>query len=193
MHIAPRIVTSRAHIAAYFPRIAGVPDLRVWQDQKRKMKQKKTAGVVLETFLDFQRWAQAHFLPDSFDEMAPFTTYAIPMDWTQYLGTEAVALTVHIQVGNSADPGGRHQERTARCGSPPGAVRPLLLDKSTHESHGSGSRFSLHRRGNLGHCTAVAHSPTSECFYQGALLPCLCIPHTHRPLPQHPALTTMRL
>ena len=30
MHIAPRIVTYRGHIAVYLPRIAGVPELRVW-------------------------------------------------------------------------------------------------------------------------------------------------------------------
>ena len=76
-----------------------MPDLRVYQNERRKSKKKKTEGVHLENFLDLLRWAKEHALPSKPDDMTPFETYAVPMDWTQYIGVEAVALTCHVQVG----------------------------------------------------------------------------------------------
>ena len=79
--------------------IAGVPDLRAYQNARRKCKKKKTEGVELDDFIGLLRWAKVHALPSKPDDMTPFKTYAVPMDWTQYIGVEAVALTSHVQVG----------------------------------------------------------------------------------------------
>ena len=79
--------------------IAGVPPHAAYQNAKRKVVKAKTAGVQLETFLDLQRWAAENYLPADREAMEPFKVYAVPLDWTKYLGVEAVALTLHVQVG----------------------------------------------------------------------------------------------
>ena len=55
-------------------------------------------SIQVETFVELQKWATDHLLPDTFNEMVPYQTYAVPMDWTAYLGVEAVILTCHQQV-----------------------------------------------------------------------------------------------
>ena len=74
-----------------------MPPHAAYQSAKRKVVAAKTAGVQLETFLDLQRWAEENYLPADREAMEPFKVYAVPLDWTKYLGVEAVACTLHVQ------------------------------------------------------------------------------------------------
>ena len=52
--------------------------MEAYQHKRRKLVEKKTAGVQLNDFLDLQRWAEAHELPAKREDMAPFEVYSVP-------------------------------------------------------------------------------------------------------------------
>ena len=78
--------------------VTGMPSLRQYQKRKRTLKAAKTHGVQVETFVQLQGWAVEHLIPDTREEMVPYKTYALPTEWHDNLGVEAVVLTAHVQV-----------------------------------------------------------------------------------------------
>ena len=95
---AQRHSNETRHILTHIEHIAGVPLLKNYQNAKKNLKRQKLAGVQLETTLELQQWASAHALPARLEDMAKWVTYAIPMDYMQYLNVDAVVLTLKVQV-----------------------------------------------------------------------------------------------
>ena len=54
--------------------MTGLPTLKQYQDKKRVTKRAKVKGVQVETFVELQKWATDHLLPDTFNEMVPYQT-----------------------------------------------------------------------------------------------------------------------
>ena len=55
-------------------------------------------GVIVKHYSELQKWARDHELPQTMEEIKPFTTYAVPFDCNQFKGVEAVVLTMHVQI-----------------------------------------------------------------------------------------------
>ena len=64
----------------------------------RRSKLAKTAGVIVDDIGDLRYWAEDHYLPDSLDELEPFTTYAVPYDYDAFKDVEALILTTLHQI-----------------------------------------------------------------------------------------------
>lgn len=75
---------------------AGVPKLRRWQKYCQKSKASKNAGVIVESIHDMQRWAAHNYLPETWDDVAPFVVYAV--EFEGFDDVDAVVLTMREQM-----------------------------------------------------------------------------------------------
>ena len=55
-------------------------------------------GVIVKHYSELQKWARDHELPQTMEEIKPFTTYAVPFDCNQFKSVEAIVLTMHVQI-----------------------------------------------------------------------------------------------
>ena len=78
--------------------VTGMATLQQYQRKKKTLKLAKTHGVQVETFAQLQAWAVEHLIPDTIEAMTPYQTYALPTEWYNNLGVEAVVLTANVQV-----------------------------------------------------------------------------------------------
>ena len=72
--------------------------LKAYQNKKGRSKLAKTACVIVDDIGDLRYWAEDHYLPDSLDELEPFTTYAVPYDYDAFKDVEALILTTLHQI-----------------------------------------------------------------------------------------------
>ena len=79
--------------------IAGIATRKQFAEQKKTFKRRKKAGVTLDNYLDLLNWGSTRKLPAKREEMAPHQLYVVPMDMSQHLNVQAVALTARTQVG----------------------------------------------------------------------------------------------
>ena len=64
-HIRSYYVDIACDIALHrYRHIEGVPPLESYQHKRRKLVEKQVAGVQLDNFMDLQRWAAEHLLPE---------------------------------------------------------------------------------------------------------------------------------
>ena len=78
--------------------ITGVKKIESYQNAYKKLKVKNLAGVIVQHYSELQKWALAHKLPETKDEIMPFELYAVPFDGTEFKDVEAVVLTMHVQI-----------------------------------------------------------------------------------------------
>ena len=60
---------------------SGVRDLKAYQKKKHRLKKTKTVGVIVEHFTELIAWARDHWLPEHQQDVQPFITYAVPVDF----------------------------------------------------------------------------------------------------------------
>ena len=77
---------------------AGCPFLKVIQNRKKRHIKGKTAGVIITCVHEMAQWVDKHLLPMKLEDVQPFTSYAIPVDFTLHTRTDCVVLTMHVQI-----------------------------------------------------------------------------------------------